>query len=298
MTGNTKFSELSLSLCVYSAKISVKDLDYITIGGLLEPNQEIVSINSNFIHKTYEGFEGYIARPKNISPSKKKLIATQGYRERKKVGDGTCFQSCLDFTIMIGDQCTSQINDTQILSYPKNYRMRYFPKSGYLQVFGVRDENYRSGELVVQRFINYLTNSSGVPAFSSVEIVSTSLSLLNYKFKVILSPQFRVDISKLDKILTTDLYSPPFHIVHRSDPNEGISRFSIIFESNGKKSRVIIWPSGKINIMSVASIDVAIKIYDFLHEIFTAEWDNIIKEIPIPDPPKEPVRKYKKRKEI
>lgn len=102
MTGNTIFSGLSLSLCVYSAKISVKDLDYITIGGLLEPNQEIVSINSNFIHKAYLGFDGYIARPKNPSPSKKKMMTTPGYRERKKVGDGTCFQSCLDFTILIG----------------------------------------------------------------------------------------------------------------------------------------------------------------------------------------------------
>lgn len=291
MTENTRFSKLSLSLCVYSAKINVKDLNYITIGELLEPNHEIVSINSNFIHKAYPGFERYIARPKNLSPYKKKLMATPGYRERKKVGDGTCFHSCLDFNILIGDH----LIDSRIFSHPKNYRMRYFPKSGDLQVFGVIDENYRSGELVVQSFINYLINSSGLPLFSSVEVVSTNLSLLNYKFDVLLTPQFRVDISKLDEILTTDLYSPPFHIVLRSDPIEGIRRFSIVFESNGKKTRVIIWPSGKINIMSVASINDAIKIYDFLREIFTAEWDNIIKEIPIPDPPKGPVRKYKKR---
>jgi len=281
MSENTRFSGLTLTLCVYSAKINVKDLDYITIGKLLEPNDEIVSINSNFIHKAYPGFENYIAGPKKISPYKKKLMATPGYKERKKVGDGTCFQSCLDFSILVGDH---------------KYRLRYFPKSGDLQVFGVKDENYRSGELVVQKFINYLIfNSSGVPTFSSVEVVNTSLSLLNYRFEVLLTPHFRVDVSKLDEILASDLYSPPFRIILRSDPIESIRRLSIVFESNGKKTRVIIWPSGKINLMAVGSYENALKIYDFLCEIFTAEWENIIKEVPIPDPPMRPVRKYNKR---
>lgn len=283
MTENSRFSGLSLSLCVYSAKISVKDLNYISLGVQLEPNQEIVSINSNFVHKAYPGFEGYITRPKNITPAKKKMMASPGYRERKKVGDGTCFQSCLDFSVCL---CTAS---------SKIYKMRYFPKSGDIQVFGVMDDNYRSGELVVQSFINYLINSSGLPEFASAGVVSTSLSLLNYKFDVLLPPHFRIDVSKLDEILATDLYSPPFRIVLRSDHIDSIRRISIVFESNGKKTRVIIWPSGKINIMSVASIDDAFKIYDFLCEIFTAEWGNIIIEIPIPDPPKTPVRKYKKR---
>ena len=170
--------------------------------------------------------------------------------------------------------------------------MRYFPKSGDIQVFGVKDENYRSGEVVVQSFINYL---SGAQTFSSVEVVSTSLSLLNYRFAVLLTPHFRVDVSKLDEILATDLYSPPFPITLRAVPYDSISRISIVFEYNGKKTRVIIWPSGKINLMAVDSIDDAYKIYDFLCEIFTAEWDTVIKEVPIPDPLRGPVRKYKKK---
>ena len=287
MNGNTIFSGLSLTLCVYSAKINVKDLNYVTTGELLEPTDVIVSINSNFVHKAYPGFEKYIAKPKNVSPSKKKMMATPGYRERKKVGDGTCFQSCLDFSILIGDHCLEQSTTSS-----NKYRLRYFPKSGDIQVFGVKDENYRSGEVVVQSFINYL---SGAQTFSSVEVVSTSLSLLNYRFAVLLTPHFRVDVSKLDEILASNLYSPPFHIILRSDPIESIRRLSIVFEYNGKKTRVIIWPSGKINIMAVASIEDALKIYDFLCDIFNAEWDTVIKEVPIPDPPRGPVRKYKKK---
>jgi len=277
MTENTRFSRLYLTLCVYSAKINVKDLNYITIGELLDPTDEIVSINSNFVHKVFTGFEAYIAKLKEVSPSKKKMMAIPGYKERKKVGDGTCFQSCLDFNVLYD---------------PRIFRMRYFPKSGDLQVFGVKDENFQAGEVVVYKFINYL-NSSGVPTFSSVDVVSTSLTLLNYKFAVSLMSQNRVDISKLDEILASDLYSPPFPIVLRAVPYDSISRISIVFESNGKKTRVIIWPSGKINIMAVASWGDAYKIYNFLCDIFNAEWDNIITKIP--DLPMRAVRKYNKR---
>ncbi|CAJ0831368.1 3745_t:CDS:1, partial [Entrophospora sp. SA101] len=61
--------------------------------------------------------------------------------EHKKVGDGTCFQSCLDFI-----------------------RMLYFPKSGDLQVFGVIDEDYRSGEIAVQTFNNHLKEFIDLPS--------------------------------------------------------------------------------------------------------------------------------------
>ena len=159
---------------------------------------------------------------------------------------------------------------------PKHYRMRYFPKSGDLQVFGVVDKNYRSGELVVQTFINYLKESSGLTEFESIEVVSTKLSLLNFKFYIILPSNYLIDISKLDTIIRSDLYTHPFKILFTGDPLDSIRRLSIIFESNGKKTRVIIWPSGKINIMGATSYDDAFKIYKFLGEIFESEQSNVL----------------------
>ena len=50
---NSIFKGLSLSLCTYTAKISIKDYNYIKLGEILEPNEKIVAINSNFIHKAY-----------------------------------------------------------------------------------------------------------------------------------------------------------------------------------------------------------------------------------------------------
>ncbi|CAJ0649093.1 12488_t:CDS:2 [Entrophospora sp. SA101] len=83
-----------------------------------------------------------------------------------------------------------------------------FPKSGDLQVLGVIDEDYESGELAVQTFITYLKESNG--------------------------------LELLDSILTSDLYPPPFKIIYKADPIESIRKLLIIFESNGKKTHVII----------------------------------------------------------
>ncbi|CAJ0827023.1 3706_t:CDS:2 [Entrophospora sp. SA101] len=192
----------------------MKDLDYKTLGEQLEPNKDIIAINSNFIHKTYEGFENSIAQPKNI---------------------------------------------------------------------WVIDEDYQSGELSVQTFITYLKESNGL---ESVEIIKSSLSLLNFKYHMILPSNLQVDISKLDSILTSDLYPPPFKIVYKADPIESIRKLSIIFESNGKKTCVIILPSGKINIMSATSYDDALKIYNFLGEIFESEVSNLLAIVPTCAPPK------------
>ncbi|CAJ0898247.1 5063_t:CDS:10 [Entrophospora sp. SA101] len=283
--GDQIHSNLTLALCVYSVKLSVKDLDYKPLGEQLEPNKDIVAINSNFIHKAYEGFDEFIARPKKLTAKQKKLKTMPLFKERKKVGDGTCFQSCLDIVILIDS---------------KHYKMRYFPKSGDLQVFGVVDKDYRSGELAIQTFIMYLKESNGLTMFETVEIIKSSLSLLNFKYHMLLPSNLRIDVSKLDSILASDLYPPPFKIVYKVDPIDSIRKLSIVFESNGKKTRVIIWPSGKINIMSAISYDDALKIYNFLGEIFESEATNLLAIVPTsdsyPPQPKTPGKRGRKKR--
>ncbi|CAJ0849560.1 8820_t:CDS:2, partial [Entrophospora sp. SA101] len=166
--GDRIHGNLTLALCVYSIKLSVKDLDYKTLGEQLDPNKDIVAINSNFIHKTYEGFENFITQSKKLTAKKKKLMTIPTFKEQKKVD---------------------------------------------LQVFGVIDEDYQSGEIA---------------------------------YHMILPSNLLIDISKLDSILAGDLYPPPFKIIFRADAIESIRKLSIIFESNGKKTRVIIWPTSNL----------------------------------------------------
>ncbi|GET50410.1 hypothetical protein RIR_jg33139.t1 [Rhizophagus irregularis DAOM 181602=DAOM 197198] len=58
------FSELTPSLTVTEFKINVEGLDYTVLGHKLEPTKDVIAINSNFIHKAFEGYEQYLSKPK------------------------------------------------------------------------------------------------------------------------------------------------------------------------------------------------------------------------------------------
>src|SRR5206468_12985992 len=57
-------SELTPSLIVTEYRINVTDLDYIELGKRLEPTKDVVTINSNFTHKTLDGYDQFISKPK------------------------------------------------------------------------------------------------------------------------------------------------------------------------------------------------------------------------------------------
>ena len=57
-------SELIPSLNVTELKINVSGLDYIELGGRLEPSKDVIAINSNFTHKAFEGYEQFLTKPK------------------------------------------------------------------------------------------------------------------------------------------------------------------------------------------------------------------------------------------
>ena len=106
---------------------------------------------------------------------------------------------------------------------------------------------------------------------------------MNYKFVVLLPDRSFIDITKLDNIIRSNQFLSPFRILFTTDDCTDVRKLSVIFEFNGKKICFILWPSGKSIIMSAGNIDNAFKIYDFLCDIFTSVWDNIVIPLPIPD---------------
>lgn len=57
-------SELVPSLNFTELKINILGLDYIELGGRLEPTKDVIAINSNFTHKAFEGYEQFLTKPK------------------------------------------------------------------------------------------------------------------------------------------------------------------------------------------------------------------------------------------
>src|SRR5438128_431467 len=84
---------------------------------------------ANFFHKSLEGYESYITKPKS-EKTKRKSVAI-----KKVVGDGFTFNSSIEFMVSIDDHIRL---------------LRYYPRSGQVQIIGCQ----YSQELI-DKFINY-----------------------------------------------------------------------------------------------------------------------------------------------
>src|SRR5271170_6801004 len=57
---NISVSELTPSLSVTELQINVSNLDYIELGEKLQPTKNVVTINSNFVHKVFTSYEQFL----------------------------------------------------------------------------------------------------------------------------------------------------------------------------------------------------------------------------------------------
>ncbi|CAG8450892.1 15413_t:CDS:2 [Rhizophagus irregularis] len=58
------FSELTSPLIITEFKINIEGLDYIKLDNRLKPTKKVITINSNFIHKAFEGYKQYLSKSK------------------------------------------------------------------------------------------------------------------------------------------------------------------------------------------------------------------------------------------
>lgn len=256
-------SELIPSLNVIELKINVAGLDYIELSGRLEPTKDVIAINSNFTHKAFEGYEQFLAKPKGAKRCRRST-PDNPLRRRKRAGDGSTFNACIEFMIIV-----DELENTKVI--------RYFPRSGSIQVFGSLEP--------VDIFLHYLAKCS-LPEFSSVELVGGSkLLLLNYRFAVNIGDNKFIDLTSLARILESNdsvREKLPFPIKYiKHDAGDVHSKIAIVFTS---KIRVHIWPkSGKVNMFGFKAELTAIMVYDFIQDIFRTLWDDLVLDSPVLD---------------
>ena len=104
-------SELTPSLSVTELQINVSNLDYIELGEKLQPMKNVIAINSNFIYRAFTGYEQFLAKLKVKKPSRRKNtpnIPVSG-RYRKRTGDGSVFNACIEFTIIIDNDENTKV---------------------------------------------------------------------------------------------------------------------------------------------------------------------------------------------
>jgi hypothetical protein len=102
------FSELTPSLTVTELKINVGNFDYIKLGEKFEPTKDVVAINSNFVHKAFDGYDYFLSKPK--SEKRCRGGASDNSLNRcKHYGDGSTFNACIEFSIIIDESGNTNI---------------------------------------------------------------------------------------------------------------------------------------------------------------------------------------------
>jgi hypothetical protein len=257
------FSELTPSLTVTELKINVGNLDFIELGERFEPTKDVIAINSNFVHKAFDGYEHFLSKPKG-EKRRRGGASDNSLNRRKHHGDGSTFNACIEFTVIIDDSGNTNV-------------IRYFPRSGSIQVF--------ASLASVDIFLRYLSECS-LPEFSFVRLLDGCRPLLcNYKFVINIGEGRFIDLASLAYTLESDVSIrevSPFPIKFiKYDAGDVHSKIAIVFTS---KNRVHIWPkSGKVNIFGTNTELAASLLYDFICNIFSTRWDDFVCDSPTPD---------------
>jgi hypothetical protein len=254
---DTIVSELIPSLNVSEFRINIRDLDYKELGVKLQPTKEVVAINSNFIHKAFDGYDQFISKPK-VKRTKKidSPVKASSGRDKTRPGDHTTFNACIEFTVIVDNK--------------ENVRIaRYFPRSGTIQLFS--DE---SAKFVI---IKYLSECN-LSEFESVALVGDSKTLLqNFRFSINIGTQHFIRLCHFAHELETNdeiKNMLPFPIQYiKFDANDIHSKVAIVFTI---KIRVHIWPSGKVNIFGTKTALTASLIYEFIRDVFAARWGDFV----------------------
>src|SRR5271170_1699242 len=245
-------SKLTPSLSVTELQINVSNLDYIELGEKLQPTKNDIAINSNFIHRAFTGYEQFLAKPKVKKPSRRKNtpdIPISGCC-RKCTGDGSVFNTCIEFTIIIDNDENTKV-------------VQYFPRSERLQIF--------SSIIPVAILLHYLYETE-LPEFSSVNLVGEKKPLLlNYKFVINIGDNKIINLACLARDLDTNdsirnRAAFPIHYV-KYDVGDIHSKIAIVFTS-------------KIRVHK-AELTAAL-IYEFFRNIFIAKWDDFVNDMPTP----------------
>jgi hypothetical protein len=210
------FSELTPFLTITELKINVGNLNYIELGEKFEPTKDVVAINSNFVHKAFDGYDHFLSKPKS-EKRRRGGVSNNSLNRRKHYGDDSTFNAYIEFSIIIDESGNTNV-------------IRYFPRSGSIQVF--------ASLAPVDIFLRYLSECS-LPEFSFVRLLDGCRPLLcNYKFVINIKEGRFIDLASLAHTLESDVSireAFPFLIKFiKYDSGDVHSKIAIVFSSKNQ----------------------------------------------------------------
>lgn len=273
------FSDLTLFVCTYVAKLENINISFEILTKILSKKltKNVVAINSNYGHFALDEYKKFIKSPK------KKVLQT---RTRKIQGDGTCFNSAIEPVIKLND-------DTD-----KFYLIKCFPTTGETQIPGVIRSDLSDADEVLEIFVNYLNSFDELNSGKKISVINKQAKMLNYKFKLNKNSDnelinlinlnnyfFHLENNKIT--IENNIYVnfdddswiiiyPPFLIKEVKPSVDDIKVSFKIQTSKEKSPRINIFQSGKVNVLGANNEDSIKLFYNFISELFRANWDKLI----------------------
>lgn len=269
--------------CTYQVKLGNLSLGHKELSEQLEPFGCVVAINSNFSHKALPGYEKYLKSAEKSIRNK-----SQTGRKRKLQGDGSCFNTCAELVIILGED----IREDPPEGFKDHYKVRTFPTTGQTQITGIKHPELEDGKYIAKILAEWFTNSAiGLKDPSlPVQIESERAILRNFGFHIVWESSdmflnldclytFINDLrakSSIDEETgpgesssTIEKNEPiPYPIVAVKNPEDSGDmhiRFKIP-ERPGNGVLLKIFRSGKFNMLNGGEIQTVKNIYNFIKE--------------------------------
>lgn len=240
----------------------------------IEPNVHVVALNSNFGHKTYEGYTLLNKDPKlehNIAKKKKKK-SVGNKQQRCKQGDGSSFNSATEANIRL-----------VVNGKAKIYHLKMFIATGSTQVAGCRNPDMSDAYEVLRIWKNYLNDQlRDVLSAPLQEYTPLKYNMINHKFCINYMNSGQIlDLINFAKILEskTDEQDDQYKIL---DVQSQTGLFKLTFgisvvSADGEESNRItvnMFSSGKINTLGSKAFGHSDFVYRFIDNILLEHDEN------------------------
>lgn len=280
---NELFRNVTLTTCTTQAYLSNVEFHEEQLQAIIKHDYPIARTYSNYGETCVPGYKPYI-RPKSSRRGRKKR--EKGKTDRKIQGNGKHFNSQITFELVIDfieekngkfKKASKQVIDSIVNNNRERKLLKYkLFRNGKVQLPGVKQENI---ELVIWglKMIAKCVNDALKPKpRASLQFIKADMK--NYKFEytgitkknqILNLTSLRHKIMEMNWVSKTGIYRSSI------PSNSNSRRLNVKFKTPNDKSkkdkiRVIIFPSGKVNLLGAYDFDQTQEVYDYLTWLFSS----------------------------
>lgn len=311
MRPEAPFSASKMFVCTFGITLTNLHMKPEEMIGMMTPGGAIRALNCNYGHKAQAGYESFLKAPKppvvrvpaQVGAGAAGRLAPAQLRPRQVQGDGSCFNSCVEFVVDFGPGAPAPPPAVAArIAAGKRYHVKIFPATGKTQIPGVLCEDLADGFFVAGLLADFLT-AAGVQADPAAPIEAREGGPIMMNHKFVLTRADERLILNLSAIAThlqglratqeaggeAGLPLPIESVTHPQDKQNISFKFVMagVFDKKGKPKtvRVNMFRRGKVNFLGSANFETPRVVYGFLERLFQDNWAEFVVLQPRPDRP-------------